>query len=47
MPEREGDEDTDFISLDDNTIDITACTRIAYANARERNSFLHAGPSGS
>jgi hypothetical protein len=44
---REGDEDVDFISPDNNTIDVTACTRIAYANARERNSFLHVGPSGS
>jgi hypothetical protein len=44
---REGDEDADCISPDDDTIDVTACTRITYANARERNSFLHAGPSGS
>jgi hypothetical protein len=44
---REGDEDRDFISPEDDTIDITARTRVAYANARERNSFLHAGPSGS
>jgi hypothetical protein len=44
---REGDVDADFISPDDNTIDVTARTRIAYAIARERNSFLHAGPSGS
>ncbi len=46
-PGREGDEDANFISLDDNTIDVTAHTRVAYAIARERNSFLHAGPSGS
>jgi hypothetical protein len=45
--EREGDEDADFISPDGNTIDVTARTRIAYTNARERSSFLHAGPSGS
>jgi hypothetical protein len=47
MSEREGDEDADFISPDDDTIDVTARTRVAYANARERNSFLHTGPSGS
>jgi hypothetical protein len=46
--EREGNEDADFISPDDDTIDVTARTRVlAYANTRERNSFLHAGPSGS
>jgi hypothetical protein len=44
---REGNEDADFISPDDDTIDVTACTRVAYAIARECNSFLHAGPSGS
>jgi hypothetical protein len=44
---REGDEDADFISPDDDAIDVTARTRVAYANAMERNSFLHAGPSGS
>jgi hypothetical protein len=47
MSKRKGDEDADFISPDDNTIDVTACTRITYANTRECNSFLHAGPSGS
>jgi hypothetical protein len=45
--EREGDEDADFISPDDDTIDVTARTRVAYANTRECDSFLHAGPSGS
>jgi hypothetical protein len=44
---REGNEDADFISPDDDTIDVTTCTQVAYAIARERNSFLHAGPSGS
>jgi hypothetical protein len=44
---REGDEDADFISPDDNTIDVTACTHVANAIAREINSFLYAGPSGS
>ncbi len=44
---RKGDEDVDFISPDDDTIDITARTHVAYPIARERNSFLHAGPSGS
>jgi hypothetical protein len=43
----EGDEDADFISPDDDTVDVTARTSVAYAIARERNSFLHAGPSGS
>jgi hypothetical protein len=47
MSEPEGDEDADFISPDDDTIDVTPCTHVAYANARERNSFLHAGPSSS
>jgi hypothetical protein len=42
-----GNEDADFISLDDDTIDVTARTRVAYAIARECNSFLHVGPSGS
>jgi hypothetical protein len=45
--EREGNEDANFISPDNDTIDVTARTCVAYANARERNSFLHAGPSGS
>jgi hypothetical protein len=44
---REGNEDVDFISPDDDTIDVTACTRVAYAIARERSPFLQAGPSGS
>jgi hypothetical protein len=43
----EGNEDADFISPDNDTIDVTARTRVAYAIARKCNSFLHVGPSGS
>jgi hypothetical protein len=44
---RKGDEDAECISPDDDTIDVNAHTRVAYTIARERNSSLHAGPSGS